>query len=63
MQAVMREPVVCTGDGETYEESAIKRWLLHDNTSPVTGQPLPAQRDLIPNFALRSLIQAACRHG
>lgn len=61
-KAVMREPVVCTGDGETYEQAAIQQWLLQHNTSPVTGQALPAQRDLIPDFALRSLIQAACKH-
>lgn len=57
-QEVMADPVVCTGDGQSYEKAAIRQWLDAHDSSPVTGQPL-AVRDLIPNYALRSLIRAA----
>ena len=58
--AVLVDPVLCTGDGQTYERAAITQWLaaLDSQTSPVTGQPL-VSRDLVPNHALRSIIQAA----
>ena len=56
--AVLADPVVCTGDGQTYERSAITQWLAASDTSPVTGQPL-VSHDLLPNHALRSIIQAA----
>jgi U-box domain len=56
--AVLADPVLCTGDGQTYERTAIMEWLAASDTSPVTGQPL-ASRDLVPNHALRSIIQAA----
>ena len=56
--AVLVDPVVCTGDGQTYERSAIVQWLAASDMSPVTGQPL-VSRDLVPNRALRSIIQAA----
>ena len=56
-KAVLVDPVLCTGDGQTYERSAITQWLAASATSPVTGQPL-ASRDLLPNHALRSIIQA-----
>ena len=55
---VLVDPVLCTGDGQTYERSAITNWLAASDTSPVTGQPL-VSRDLLPNHALRSIIQAA----
>ena len=56
--AVFVDPVLCTGDGQTYERSAITEWLAASDTSPVTGHPL-ASRDLLPNHALRSIIQAS----
>ena len=56
--AVLADPVLCTGDGQTYERSAITQWLAASGTSPVTGQPLTSL-DLLPNHALRSIIQAA----
>ena len=56
--AVFVDPVLCRGDGQTYERSAITQWLAASDTSPVTGQPL-ASLDLLPNHALRSIIQAA----
>jgi U-box domain len=56
--AVFADPVLCRGDGQTYERSAITQWLAAADTSPVTGQPL-VSRDILPNHALRSIIQAA----
>ena len=56
--AVLADPVLCTGDGQTYERSAITQWLAASDTSPVTGQRLTS-RDILPNHALRSIIEAA----
>jgi U-box domain len=55
---VLADPVLCTGDGQSYERPAIVQWLTASDVSPVTGQPL-VSRDLVPNRALRSIIQAA----
>jgi serine/threonine protein kinase len=51
----MADPVV-TADGQTYERSAIERWLRTRNTSPATGAVLP-HKELAPNFALRQAIE------
>jgi hypothetical protein len=52
----MNDPQMAS-DGFTYEAKAIKRWLDNGNLrSPMTNLALP-NRDLIPNRALRSLIQ------
>ena len=56
--AVLVDPVLCTGDQQTYERSAITQWLAASDASPVTGQPL-ASRDVVPNHALRGIIEAA----
>ena len=54
----MVDPVLCA-DGRSFERSAIAAALAGgDATSPATGLPLP-HTELIPNHALRSLIQAA----
>ena len=49
---------LCVGDSHSYEEAAISQWLQTQGTSPVTGQPL-ATKELLPNHALRQMIQAA----
>ena len=54
-QDVMSDPV-STVDGQTYERAAIERWLARKATSPLTGLALAATT-LIPNHALRKLIQ------
>jgi U-box domain len=54
----MVQAVLCVGDGHSYEQSAITQWLQSHSTSPVTGQPL-ATAELLPNHALRQMIQAA----
>ncbi len=52
----MEDPVICC-DGHTYERHAIEMWLRNNSRSPKTNQPLPS-RELIPNHALRSAIEA-----
>mmetsp|Transcript_8845 Transcript_8845/g.10287 ORF Transcript_8845/g.10287 Transcript_8845/m.10287 type:complete len:671 (+) Transcript_8845:58-2070(+) len=52
----MEDPVICC-DGHTYERSAIEMWLANNSRSPKTNQVLPS-RELIPNHALRSSIEA-----
>jgi hypothetical protein len=55
-QEIMREPCIAA-DGFTYEAEAIINWFDEGHeVSPMTKQPL-VHRDLIPNFALRSVIQ------
>jgi U-box domain len=58
----MVQAVVCVGDGHSYEQTAISEWLQTHDTSPVTGQPL-ATTDLLPNHALRQMIQLQARGG
>jgi len=52
---VFRDPVVCQ-DGQTYERSAIERWLVSHQTSPMTNAVLP-NTALVPNLALRHQIE------
>ncbi|CAE7760269.1 PUB51 [Symbiodinium sp. CCMP2456] len=54
-QDLMEDPVVAS-DGTSYERRAIEHWLQSHRTSPLTNLPL-ASDDLIPNNALRSVIQ------
>jgi len=53
----MRDPVVAA-DGHTYERSAIARWLLQSDKSPLTGSVL-SHKDLVPNYMLLSSLQEA----
>lgn len=53
----MRDPVVAA-DGHTYERSAIARWLMQSDKSPLTGSVLP-HKDLVPNYMLLSSLQEA----
>jgi len=52
---VMENPSLAA-DGYTYEDSAIRRWLMEHGTSPITRERL-AHYELIPNRALRSAIE------
>lgn len=54
-QDVMMNPVILV-DGHTYEKEAIEDWLKLKNTSPLTGVQLPSKQ-MIPNYALKGLIQ------
>ena len=59
-QVVMVDPVLLRGDGQSYERVAVADWLQQHGTSPLTGQPATAD-SLMPNFALRSVLQALAR--
>jgi uncharacterized protein YegL len=52
----MSEPYV-DNEGNSYEEVAIKQWLMNNNTSPITRSPLHVS-DLKLNRSLRDAIQA-----
>jgi hypothetical protein len=55
LHELMSDPVL-TCDGYTYERDAIERWLEDNNTSPITNNVL-ANKELTPNYALRSAIE------
>ncbi|EOD30452.1 hypothetical protein EMIHUDRAFT_232783, partial [Emiliania huxleyi CCMP1516] len=52
---IMVEPVVAA-DGQSYERTAIERWLATKSTSPLTGGELE-RSILIPNHNLRRTIR------
>ena len=54
---LMKDPVLCMEDGQTYERCAIEQWFSRPGakTSPSTGATL-ASTTLAPNYALKSLI-------
>lgn len=53
---IMNDPVICIGDGHTYERKAITGWFSTGaRTSPTTNEPLD-NITLIPNHAVRRLI-------
>lgn len=58
---LMINPVVCSLDGFSYENSAITKWLTSHKTSPMTRKTmLPEQKlsdVLVPNTNLRQLIE------
>jgi hypothetical protein len=51
---VMQQPYVAV-DGFTYELDAILAWLRRSNVSPRSNDPIPSR--LVPNLALKTLIQ------
>lgn len=56
---VMRDPVI-VATGQTYDRASIARWFEGGHvTCPKSGQKL-AHKNLIPNYALRSLIVQWC---
>ena len=52
---IFLDPVLCVGDGHTYERLAAERWLSTHATSPLTGQPLaqPEGLTLVENHSVR----------
>jgi len=52
---LMFNPVIGP-DGHTYEKEAIEKWLINNNSSPITKAPMFVH-DLIPNIALRNTIE------
>ena len=58
---IMSEPYV-DNEGNSYEEMAIKQWLMNNNTSPITRSQLRIS-DLKLNRSLREAIQAFLNPG
>ena len=55
-QELMDDPVLCIGDGTTYERSTIEGWFSNNDTSPLTNEPLtPDGKRLIPNLAWKAV--------
>jgi len=55
---LFEDPVICAGDGQTYERKEIDNWLKNKETSPFdTSKPL-SSKTLIPNIAVRKLADA-----
>jgi len=54
---ILLDPVVAS-DGHTYSRAAIAKWFEQNQTSPLTGVPLP-NLQLLPNHAMRKAIEEA----
>lgn len=54
--AIMKDPVVVSETGHTYERVAIEKWLVTNNTCPKTNLTL-TDKKVTPNHILRTLIE------
>ena len=54
----MRDPVIVTATGMTYEREAIAEWLSKHDIDPSTGVDLGKNKQLVPNVMARQLIHA-----
>lgn len=60
---LMADPVLAP-DGFLYERSAITAWLTNHNTSPMKGDTMPPNPQLVPCLTLRSaILEWAEKHG
>eukprot|EP01043_Picozoa_sp_COSAG02_P036717 COSAG02_NODE_2708_length_8189_cov_3.908282_6_plen_753_part_00 len=57
----MRDPVIVTATGMTYEREAIAEWFSEHNTDPSTGVELGKNKQLVPNVITRKMIDARSR--
>ena len=57
---VMRSPAMVTRTGRTYDRAAIERWISEHRTDPMSRTAISLD-DLVPNFAIRSLIESFVR--
>ena len=56
-QETMTDPVLCVGDGCTYEREAIRQWFQSSNKSPSTGKTLSTSaKVLVPNQIVKQAI-------
>jgi len=55
---LMIDPVMLVATGQTYEKSAIQKWLEKETTDPLTGKELN-DKTLMPNYIVKSLCDAA----
>lgn len=62
---VMEDPVLCIGDGNTYERREIEGWFQSHHTSPMSNINLTeAGRSLVPNRSLKEAIGSwVAQHG
>lgn len=54
---VMRDPVIVTSCGDTFEREAIQQWFRDTPTCPLCRNPASRKGGLAPNKALKNLIQ------
>ena len=54
----MRDPVMVTATGMTYEREAIAKWLSEHDIDPSTGVELGGNKLLAPNVSIRKMIDA-----
>ncbi len=54
----MRDPVIVTATGMTYEREAIAEWFKKHDTDPSTGVELDENKQLVPNVITRKMIDA-----
>ena len=54
----MRDPVIVTATGMTYEREAIAKWLSEHDIDPSTGVELGGNKLLAPNVSIRKMIDA-----
>jgi U-box domain len=56
---VMQDPVLYGSEGHSFEREALECWVAaNPGVDPFTGQPLPPEGNrVLPNYALRSIIQ------
>ena len=53
---LFKDPVLCVGDGHTYEREAVEKWFAKGHsTSPLTGAVL-STLDLVPNLLARGQV-------
>ena len=57
----MRDPVMVTATGMTYEREAIVKWLSEHDIDPSTGVDLGGNKLLAPNVTVRKMIDAWSR--
>jgi len=55
-QEVMKSPVILIETGQSYEKTAIEKWLIDHDTDPLSNKRL-TNKIIIPNIALRNAIQ------
>ena len=54
-----KDPVICAGDGHTYEREAIEKWFSDNSKSPLTRVNLTEEmKVLVPNFSVREACNA-----
>ena len=59
----MRDPVMVTATGMTYEREAIVKWLSEHDIDPSTGVELGGNKQLAPNVTVRKMIDAWSHGG